>query len=78
MDGAERDRAAAGRAKPVPGPPKRFAQAMGAVMSTAALVLALVVGDHTAADVVLIAVPARRRARVDLRLLPRLQDLRRC
>ncbi len=37
----------------VPGPPKRFAQAMGAVMSTTALVLALVVGDHTAADVVL-------------------------
>jgi hypothetical protein len=39
---------------PVPGPPKRFAQAMGAAFSTAALVLALVVGDHTAADVVLI------------------------
>jgi hypothetical protein len=43
-----------GDKKPVPGPPKRFAQAMGAVMSTAALVLALVVSDHTAADVVLI------------------------
>src|SRR5437588_9633024 len=43
-----------GDKKPVPGPPKRFAQAMGAVFSTAALVLALVVGDHTAADVVLI------------------------
>jgi hypothetical protein len=43
-----------GEKKPVPGPPKRFAQAMGAVMSTAALVLALVVSDHTAADVVLI------------------------
>ena len=37
----------------VPGPPKRFAQGMGAVMSTTALILALVVGDHTAADVVL-------------------------
>jgi hypothetical protein len=48
-----------GEKKPVPGPPKRFAQAMGAVMSTAALVLALVLGDHTAADGVLIAfVPA--------------------
>jgi hypothetical protein len=43
-----------GAAKPVPGPPKRFAQLMGAVMSTAALVLALVAGDHTAADVALI------------------------
>jgi hypothetical protein len=42
-----------GERKPVPGPPKRFAQGMGAVFSTAALVLALIVGDHTAADVVL-------------------------
>jgi Domain of unknown function (DUF4395) len=39
---------------PVPGPPKRFAQAMGAVMSTAAVILGLVLGDHSAADVVLI------------------------
>jgi hypothetical protein len=44
-----------GERKPVPGPPKRFAQAMGAVMSTAALVLALPLGLHTAAVVVLIA-----------------------
>jgi hypothetical protein len=43
-----------GERRPVAGPPKRFAQAMGAVMSTTALVLALIVGDHTAADVVLI------------------------
>jgi Domain of unknown function (DUF4395) len=43
-----------GEPRPVPGPPKRFAQAMGAVMSTAALILALVLGDHTAADIVLI------------------------
>ncbi|MGO9791598.1 MAG: DUF4395 domain-containing protein [Solirubrobacteraceae bacterium] len=42
-----------GEKKYVPGPPKRFAQGMGAVMSTTALVLALVVGSHTAADVVL-------------------------
>jgi Domain of unknown function (DUF4395) len=42
-----------GRKKPVPGPPKRFAQGMGAVMATVALVLALPLGDHTAADVVL-------------------------
>ena len=44
-----------GPRKPVPGPPKRFAQAMGAAMSTAALVLALVLGLDTAADVVLLA-----------------------
>jgi hypothetical protein len=43
-----------GEKRPVSGPPKRFAQAMGTVMSTAALILALVAGDHTAADVVLI------------------------
>jgi hypothetical protein len=48
-----------GPRRPVPGPPKRFAQLMGAVLSTAALVLALIVGDHTLADVVLVAfVPA--------------------
>jgi Domain of unknown function (DUF4395) len=44
-----------GASKPVPGPPKRFAQAMGAAISSAALVLALVVGNHAAADGVLIA-----------------------
>ncbi len=42
-----------GPKKPVPGPPKRFAQAMGAFMSTLALILAFAV-SHTAADVVLI------------------------
>jgi hypothetical protein len=42
-----------GPSRPVPGPPKRFAQGMGAIMATGALVLALIVGDHTAADVVL-------------------------
>jgi Domain of unknown function (DUF4395) len=42
-----------GPSKPVPGPPKRFAQGMGAVMSSLALVLALIVGAHGAADVVL-------------------------
>jgi hypothetical protein len=44
-----------GPKKPVPGPPKRFAQGMGAAMSTAALVLALVLDLHTAADGVLVA-----------------------
>jgi hypothetical protein len=43
-----------GAKKPVPGPPKRFAQGMGAVMSTVALVLGLILGHHTAADVVLL------------------------
>jgi hypothetical protein len=43
-----------GDKKPVAGPPKRFAQGLGAIMSSAALVLALVLGDHAAADGVLI------------------------
>jgi uncharacterized protein DUF4395 len=43
-----------GARKPVPGPPKRFAQAIGAVMSTAALLLALVLDSHAAAIGVLI------------------------
>jgi Domain of unknown function (DUF4395) len=42
-----------GERKPVPGPPKRFAQGIGAFSSTLALVLAFAV-SHTAADVVLI------------------------
>ena len=43
-----------GSKRPVPGPPKRFAQGIGAVMSTAALVLALALDDHAAAIGVLI------------------------
>jgi hypothetical protein len=42
-----------GEKRPVPGPPKRFAQAIGAGFSTAALVLGLILGLHTAADAVL-------------------------
>jgi len=42
-----------GPKKPVPGPPKRFAQGMGAVMASAALVLGVFLGDDAAADVVL-------------------------
>ncbi|MBV9607166.1 MAG: DUF4395 domain-containing protein [Solirubrobacterales bacterium] len=42
-----------GARKPVAGPPKRFAQGMGAGMATLALILWLVVGSHTATDVVL-------------------------
>ena len=40
-------------AKLVPGPPKRFAQGIGAVLSTTAAVLALGFGLHTAAYVLL-------------------------
>jgi Domain of unknown function (DUF4395) len=43
-----------GPSKPVPGPPKRFAQGMGAAISSLAVVLALIVGAHGAADVVLV------------------------
>jgi hypothetical protein len=43
-----------GDRKPVPGPPKRFAQGMGAAFSTTALVLALPLGLHAAADVMLV------------------------
>ena len=39
--------------RPVPGPPKRFAQGIGAVFSTTAAVLGLALGLHTAAYVVL-------------------------
>src|SRR5437016_12930956 len=42
-----------GPKKPVSGPPKRFAQGMGAAMATVALILWLVVGSDTAADIVL-------------------------
>lgn len=42
-----------GAKKPVPGPPKRFAQGMGAAMATLALVFWLIVGSDTATDVVL-------------------------
>jgi len=43
-----------GAKRPVPGPPKRFAQGIGAIMSTSALVLAFTV-SHQAADLVLVA-----------------------
>src|SRR5690242_11598648 len=42
-----------GAKKPVAGPPKRFAQGMGAAMATLALIFWLVVGSYTATDVVL-------------------------
>lgn len=43
-----------GARRPVAGPPKRFAQGLGALMSTAALLLALLV-SHATADGALIA-----------------------
>jgi Domain of unknown function (DUF4395) len=42
-----------GTPRHVPGPPKRFAQAIGALLSTSAAVLALGFGAHVAADVLL-------------------------
>jgi Domain of unknown function (DUF4395) len=42
-----------GARKPVAGPPKRFAQGMGAAISTAALVVGLILGHHAAADVLI-------------------------
>jgi hypothetical protein len=44
------------RARLVPGPPKRFAQGIGAVLTVTAAVLALGFGQRVAADVVLGAV----------------------
>lgn len=38
----------------VAGPPKRFAQGMGTVMSSAALLFGLILGDHLVADILLI------------------------
>jgi hypothetical protein len=43
-----------GPEKPVPGPPKRFAQGMGAVISSAAAIAALVFGADALADVLLV------------------------
>lgn len=42
--------------RPVPGPPKRFAQGIGATLATTSAVLALGLGLHTAAYAVLAAV----------------------
>jgi len=42
-----------GEKRHVPGPPKRFAQGIGTLMSTTALVLGLFLGIHLAADILL-------------------------
>src|SRR4051795_3260616 len=47
-----------GPPKEVSGPPKRFAQAMGAAMTTAAAIAALVFEAHGVADVLLVALLA--------------------
>jgi hypothetical protein len=44
-----------GRPRPVPGPPKRFAQGMGAAISSIALLLGLILRSSVGADVVLVA-----------------------
>lgn len=53
-----------GSARPVPGPPKRFAQGIGALFSLTAVVLWFGFGAHTAALVVvgLLALPASLEA----------------
>jgi Domain of unknown function (DUF4395) len=43
-----------GPGKPVPGPPKRFAQAMGAVIASAAAIAALGFSSHAVADGLLV------------------------
>jgi hypothetical protein len=43
-----------GPAKPVPGPPKRFAQGVGTAFSTGALVFGLILGNHGIADGLLV------------------------
>ena len=43
-----------GEKKYVAGPPKRFAQGMGAAFSTLALVFGVIVGNHAVADVLLV------------------------
>jgi Domain of unknown function (DUF4395) len=43
-----------GAEKPVPGPPKRFAQAIGATLTTIAAVLALAFGSNDLADALLV------------------------
>jgi hypothetical protein len=47
-----------GEPRYVPGPPKRFAQGMGAAITTAAAILALGFGAETATDVLLLALVA--------------------
>jgi Domain of unknown function (DUF4395) len=44
-----------GAPRPVPGPPKRFAPGIGAVLTTTAAIFALVAHDHTVAIVLLAA-----------------------
>jgi hypothetical protein len=53
LGGSERDRAAARGKTPGSSPPKRFAQGIGAIVSTSALVLAFTV-SHQAADIMLV------------------------
>ncbi len=60
----------------VAGPPKRFAQGIGATLSVTAAVLALGAGEVGAAYVRARADRGRRDARVGLRVLPGLHDLR--
>ena len=67
-----------GPKKPVPGPPKRFAQGMGAAMATAALVLGLDPRGRHRRRRDPRPVRDRRRPRVDLRGLPGVPGFRVC
>ena len=59
----------------VPGPPKRFAQGIGAALSVTAAILAVGFGQQLAADVALAAILAAATPRVRVRLLLGLHDL---
>ena len=63
-------------AKPVPGPPKRFAQGIGAALSLTAALLALTSGLSAAVYALLGRADRRRDARVRIRPMPRLQGVR--
>ena len=65
-----------GDEKLVPGPPKRFAQAIGATMSTAAAVAVLGFGADEVADVLLAMLILAAGLEFDLRALPRLPAVR--
>ncbi len=62
--------------RPVAGPPKRFAQGMGVAFSVTALILTIL-GEWTAAEVGSGAPGLRRAARIGLRRVSGLHDVRR-
>lgn len=65
-----------GEARPVPGPPKRFAQGIGAVLTTTGAICVLAGASSTVAIVLLAPDDRGRGPRVDPRLLHRLPAVR--